>query len=157
MLKREQLKIAGTVFMIICLGSTKASALCFYKRIFFAPGVRAFKVIVISSLIVVGCWVVTFEFLNGFQCHTHFAALWNGQYDKYCTISWAYEYGWTISDVLLDAWTLALPIPMASLSSDILVLNIVTNLSQILRLHTSWRRKLCIVGAFCLGLAYDFR
>ncbi|KAF2156106.1 hypothetical protein K461DRAFT_275197 [Myriangium duriaei CBS 260.36] len=47
-----------------------------------------------------------FQFLTGFQCGTHFSALWDGTYLKYCTISFPFLYGLVISDFLLDVWIL---------------------------------------------------
>lgn len=70
-----------------------------------------FNIIVTASIVIVACWLVTFVLLAGFECSTHFSALWDGTYGKYCTISFPYLYGLAISDFLLDVWILALPIP----------------------------------------------
>jgi hypothetical protein len=108
------------VLTILCLGCTKASALFFYKRVFCASGLNPiFNAIVLSTVVVVTCWVVTFEFLAGFQCHTHLSALWDGTYLNYCTISFPFAYGWAVADFLLDVWVLALPIPIVILSSAV--------------------------------------
>ncbi|KAK5997695.1 hypothetical protein PT974_00050 [Cladobotryum mycophilum] len=134
----EKLQIALDILTILCLGCTKASALMFYQRIFCVSGRKAtFNIVVTTTVIVVACWVITFEFLTGFQCHTHFSALWDGTYTKYCTYSFPFLYGLAISDFLLDVWVLLLPIPI------------------ILRLHTTPTTKLSIIGVFllaCIGL-----
>ncbi|KAK8062537.1 hypothetical protein PG997_014634 [Apiospora hydei] len=52
-----------------------------------------------------------FQFLAGFQCGTHFSALYDGTYDQYYTISFPFAYGLATSDFLLDVWILVLPIP----------------------------------------------
>lgn len=84
------------------------------------------------TIIVVIVWLVVFQFLTGFQCGTHFSALWDGSYLQYCTISFPFLYGLAVSDFLLDVWILALPIP------------------RIMQLHTSTSKKLGIVGVFLL-------
>ncbi len=60
---------------------------------------------------VVILWLLVFQFLAGFQCGTHFSALWDGTYRQYCTLSFPFLYGLAVSDFLLDVWILALPIP----------------------------------------------
>jgi len=108
-----QLQISIDILTILCLGCSKISALLFYRRIFCVSGRKAtFNIIVVASIVAVVGWVISFEFLTGFQCHTHFSALWDGTYAKYCTYSFAYLLGQAISDFLLDVWILALPIPL---------------------------------------------
>ncbi|MCJ1432699.1 hypothetical protein MMC27_002056 [Xylographa pallens] len=116
------------------LAFTKLSALFFYRRIFCVGNyMRYFNLATIFSIVTVGFWLVTFEFLAGFECGTHFAALWDGAYAQYCTLSFPYLYGLAVSDFLLDIWILALPIPV------------------ILRLHTNRTRKLSVTGLFLLA------
>ena len=102
--------------MCVTLASTKMSALFFYRRIFCVgqagQSERIFNVATIISLVIVGCWLVTFDFLEGFQCGTHFSALWDGTWHKYCHLTFPYLYGLTVSNLLLDVWILALPIPL---------------------------------------------
>ena len=76
---------------------------------------QIFSIVTIVSIVIVCLWLVTFELLAGLQCGTHFTALWDGTYDEYCTISFAFLYGLAISDFLLDVWILALPIPVVRL------------------------------------------
>ncbi|KAI4599347.1 hypothetical protein KJ359_001788 [Pestalotiopsis sp. 9143b] len=109
-------QIALDVLTNNTLACVKLSALLFYRRIFFAS--RSWSMI---------------KFLAGFQCGTHFSALWDGNYTKYCTISFPFLYGLVISDFLLDIWILAIPIP------------------GILRLQISARRKFSIVAVFLLA------
>ncbi|KAI0006530.1 hypothetical protein F4779DRAFT_596223 [Xylariaceae sp. FL0662B] len=118
------------------LAFVKLSALFFYRRIFCSAGGRltAFNAATWATIVVVVLWLLVFQFLAGFQCGTHFSALWDGSYLQYCTISFPFLYGLVISDFLLDVWILALPIP------------------SILRLHTTPQRKLSIIGIFLLAL-----
>lgn len=107
-----QIQVAVSILLVLCLGCTKASALFFYKRIFCVAGRKeTLNIIVTCSIVVVALWTLVFEFLTGFQCGTHFSALWDGNYLKYCTISFPFLYGEAISDFLLDVWVLSLPIP----------------------------------------------
>ncbi|KAG6012123.1 hypothetical protein E4U43_007934, partial [Claviceps pusilla] len=131
-------QIALNLSSIICLGSVKASALFFYKRIFCVSGRKAaLNVIIISLLVVVACWVVVFEFLLAFQCGTHFSAPWDGTQLKYCTMSYPILQSQAISDFLLDALVLVIP------------------MYPITQLQTTWSRKVAIVGIFllaCIGV-----
>lgn len=99
---------------MLSLACTKVSALFFYRRIFctMSPNMRVFNAVTIGMIVVVACWLVTFEILNGLQCHGHFDT-WNPtEYAKYCTISWDFLFGYTVSDFLLDVLVIALPIPV---------------------------------------------
>lgn len=132
--KGQQLYYAISVLLSITLACTKMSALFFYRRVFCSvPYSKAFNIITIVSIVIVGCWLIAFEILSGLQCGTHFSALWNGNYEKYCTISFSQLYGLAISDFLLDVWILVLPIPV------------------ILSLHLSLAKKLSIIGIFMLA------
>ncbi|KAK8079293.1 hypothetical protein PG994_003100 [Apiospora phragmitis] len=100
-------------FLTTCtLGSVKLSALFFYRRIFCNMEKRGiFNIIIWVTVIVVVLWLFIFLFLPGFQCGTHFSALYDGTYNQYCKISLSIAYGLATSDFLLDVWILALPIP----------------------------------------------
>ena len=108
-----QLEIAFDVSSTTCLACTKLSALFFYRRIFCINGRRGwFHWTTFTTIVAVILWLVAFQFLTGFQCGTSLAPYWDGQYLKYCTISFPFLYGLAISDFLLDVWILVLPIPM---------------------------------------------
>ncbi|OTB14037.1 hypothetical protein K445DRAFT_24178 [Daldinia sp. EC12] len=110
------------------------SAVFFYRRIFCTSGKRTtFGIVTWVTITVVILWLLVFQFLTGFQCGTHFSALWVGSCTKCCTISFPFLYGLVISDFLLDIWILALPIP------------------NILYLYTTLQRKLAIMGVFLLA------
>ncbi|KAK0618066.1 hypothetical protein B0T17DRAFT_601028 [Bombardia bombarda] len=125
------------VFTTTTLACVKLSALFFYRRVFcYNTGEKrtVFSTLTWITIAIVVVWLVVFQFLTGFQCGTHFSALWDGTYLQYCTISIPFLYGIAISDVLLDIWILLLPIP------------------GITRLNTSWARKLSIIGVFLIAL-----
>lgn len=109
--KIVQTQIALNLLSIASLGFIKLSALFFYKRIFCVSGRNStLNAIIMASIVMVACWVVTFEFLIGFQCHLHFSALWDGTQRQYCTYAWPALLGQAISDFFLDVWVLMLPI-----------------------------------------------
>ncbi|KAI1645720.1 uncharacterized protein F4817DRAFT_342824 [Daldinia loculata] len=116
------------------LACVKLSAVFFYRRIFSVGGKRSmFRIVTGVTIGVVILWLVVFRFLVGFQCGTHFSALWDGAYLQYCTLLFPFSFGLVVSDFLLDILILVLPIP------------------SILHLHTNMRRKLSIIGIFLLA------
>ncbi|MCJ1289394.1 hypothetical protein MMC34_000926 [Xylographa carneopallida] len=146
-------------FVIILLISgtfafTKLSALFFYRRVFCVGHYMWYvNFTTITGIVIVSCWLVTFELLAGLECGTHFSALWDGTYAQYCSLSFRYLYGLTVSDFLLDIWILALPIPIvrptprSAVSSD----HLTAQRLQILRLHATRTKKLSIIGLFLLA------
>ncbi|KAI7778903.1 hypothetical protein LA080_001508 [Diaporthe eres] len=126
------LQISWDVLSTTSLACIKLSALFFYRIIFYVGLHQWFDIANTVTIIVVVVWLVVFQFLTGFQCGTHFSALWDGSYLQYCTVSFPFLYGLAVSDFLLDVWILALPIP------------------RIMQLHTSASKKLGIVVVFLL-------
>ncbi|KAI0158121.1 hypothetical protein GGR57DRAFT_510342 [Xylariaceae sp. FL1272] len=125
--------IVQDVFGTNTLASVKLSALFFYRRIFCVGGEQVgFQTITWITVFVVVLWLFIFQFLTGFQCGTHFSALWDGSYAEYCTLSFPFLYGLVISDFILDLWLLVLPNPNTC------------------RLNTNVQRKLLIISIFLL-------
>ena len=109
----NQLQIALDVFQATSFACIKLSALFFYRRVLCVGSMSTWLHTATKiSIIIVILWLVVFQFLTGFQCGTHLSASWDGTYLKYCTISFPFLYGLTVSDFLLDVWILALPIPV---------------------------------------------
>lgn len=108
-----QLQVAMDYTQTASIAFIKLSALFFYRRVLCVSGISNwFDIATKISIAIIILWLVVFEFLAGFQCGTHLDALWDGTYLQYCTISFPWLYGLTVSDVLLDVWILALPIPL---------------------------------------------
>ncbi|KUI67586.1 hypothetical protein VM1G_02813 [Cytospora mali] len=130
----SKLQIAWDILSTISLACIKLSALFFYRRI-FCVGLRTqwFNIASFVTIMIVVIWLIVFQFLTGFQCGTHFSALWDGTYTEYCTISFPFLYVLAVSDFLLDIWILALPIP------------------RIIQLQASIQRKVAIIGVFLLA------
>ncbi|RWA10276.1 hypothetical protein EKO27_g4821 [Xylaria grammica] len=125
--------IASDVFSTNTIASVKLSALFLYRRIFCVGEKQTiFQTVTRITVVIVVLWLFVFQFLTGFQCGTHFAALWDGSYAEYCTLSFPFLYGLVISDFILDIWLLILPIPSIS------------------RLNAKPHRKLLIIGLFFL-------
>jgi len=121
------------------LAFVKLSALFFYKRIFDTPGrsMRTFRIILWTSIALVAIWFVSFMFVTGLQCGTHWSALWADPetHAEYCTILLPSTYGGVIIDVILDVWIIALPLPW------------------IYRLHMDRTKKFATMGIFLLMAA----
>lgn len=106
---------------LVCLttavfAATKASALFFYKRIFGVSGagkrLRIFNGLVNALIVIIALWFLAFTFLTIFQCKGHFNGFYDPKrYAKYCTITWDFLFGFSISDVILDIFVIALPVP----------------------------------------------
>lgn len=106
------MQIVWDILSTCALACIKISAVFFYRRIFCVSGNKTgFSIVTLATVTIVFLWLVTFLFLTGFQCGSHFSALWNGTYFEYCPISFPFLYGLVISDLLLDVWILALPVP----------------------------------------------
>ena len=96
------------------LGCIKIGALLFFRRIFCVSGRRTyFNYITLATILIVTLWTIGFIILAPLQCGSHFSALWTGKadYARYCTHTWQYLLGFTISDFLLDLWIICLPLP----------------------------------------------
>lgn len=129
-----QMQITWEILSACARACIKISAVFFYRRIFCVSGNKTgFSVVTLPTATMVFLWLVTFLFLIGFQCGSHFSAMWDGTYLQYCTMLFPLCYGLVISDLLLDVWILALPVP------------------QILKLHTTRQRKAAITGVFLLA------
>ena len=110
-----QMQIARKVFSTCALACIKISAIFFYRRIFCVSGNKSgFSIVTLATVLIVFLWLVTFLFLTGFQCGSHFSALCNGTYLQCCKISFPFLYGLLISDLLLDVWIFALPVSQVS-------------------------------------------
>lgn len=114
---------------IMALSAIKFSALFFYHRIFRNPTGRCvFDTVNITSMVIVGLWTIAMLILNTLQCGTHLSARWTNieGYVKWCVNKHAglYTEIFSLSNVLLDVWILAIPLPKVfkpSVSSILLI------------------------------------
>lgn len=106
-----KLELASNLLSVFCLAFTKASALFFYRRIFCgANRKRGLHGIIVSTLVLLGVWLIVYEFLFAFQCGTHFSAPWESTTAKYCDLSYPVLLSQSITNVVLDIWVVILPI-----------------------------------------------
>ena len=99
----KKLQMAWDILSTCAFACIKISAVFFYRRICCGSGIKVcFSIVTLATATIVFLWLETFLFLTGFQCGSHFSALWNVTYLQYCTISSLFLNGLVISDLLLD-------------------------------------------------------
>lgn len=107
--------MAINILSTATLGLIKLSALFFYLRIFSPNRMRTpFKTVTIVTAVIVALWASTFIILLPLQCGSHFSTLWSPNKvlkEKYCWRADTELQAWVISDVILDAWIICLPMP----------------------------------------------
>ena len=143
--------ISMDVSSTLCLGFTRISALLFYRRVFAPQGVsKGFRNTLHVTIGIIVCWMIAFIVVPILQCGPDlsvWAASPSVRATK-CTLGAKYGLSVSITDLILEIWAIALPIP------------------KILRLKTSWQRRLAVLfvfltafvslGAVCarLGITY---
>lgn len=115
--------------MVLGLGFAKTSVCLLYMRIF---SIRKFRLITQTILGIVITWTIALFFATLFQCYP-ITALIEPVYGNACFNVIAFDYAVSISDIILDATLLILPIPM------------------VLGLQLPPKRKLAVLGMFLLG------
>lgn len=117
------------------LGCVKLSFLFFYRRIFSKGRGLPFRVFTLSVIIMVIIWIVGFFFSYLVACKSHAEYNWTSLTlsNHYCLDATKLHLGYSISDFLLDAVIIAIPIPL------------------VWQLHMSLLRKLAVLGIFALG------
>lgn len=117
----------------LVIGSTKASLLFLYKRIFSID--RKTRALLTTSIALVFLWTVAFFFSELFQCTTKFWANWGTTHDiqTECLETTKIVFAVCLTDFVLDLLVLILPIPL------------------VLRLKLSTKKKVSVLGIFLLG------
>ncbi|KAL2811857.1 hypothetical protein BJX63DRAFT_443827 [Aspergillus granulosus] len=118
-------------FYDFAITSTKLSVLALYYRIFPRT---IFRRIVILTAVFVVLWLMTMEFVLGFQCRP-IARFWDADVDGECFNLVAFTYFTNITNLVTDLWIFALPLPI------------------ILQLQISRRTKIRLSVLFSIGLA----
>ncbi|KAI0391533.1 hypothetical protein F5Y17DRAFT_440069 [Xylariaceae sp. FL0594] len=116
LLQSEQLTLARKaqwviyLFFPLALGTTKASLLFLYKRIFSIS--KRTHYLLISTIAIVGLWTVLFFFLELFQCSTKFWALWTStqSIQTECMQTSKKSIGLCVTDFAIDMVVIAIPI-----------------------------------------------
>jgi lysylphosphatidylglycerol synthetase-like protein (DUF2156 family) len=96
----------------LALGSTKISLLFLYRRIFSVS--KRMRVIFVTTITLVGAWMVALFFAELFQCSTKFWANWGSSYDirTQRTKTTMIIFAVCLTDSLFDLTILVMPIPL---------------------------------------------
>ncbi|KAJ0120490.1 hypothetical protein J7T55_015219 [Diaporthe amygdali] len=116
------------VFLLLyplAIGSTKASLLFLYRRIFTIN--RRTRVIIVFTIALVGAWMAAFFFAELFQCSTKFWANWGSSHDiqTQCNKTTMIIFSVCLTDFLFDLTILIMPIPLKIGVLSIFLLGIV--------------------------------
>ena len=101
---------------MLSYGFTKLSIIAFYRRIFVsrpnAPFDVAAKVLGVVTLL----WTICYVLIDIFACGSHVTANWGplSEQLEYCPVGYTSEYGFVISDLILDFALLVMPLPVVS-------------------------------------------
>lgn len=96
----------------LALGLTKISLLFMYRRIFSIS--RRMRVIIVTTIVLVGAWMVALFFAELFQCSTKFWANWGSSYDirTQCNKTTMIVFAVCLTDSIFDLTILVMPIPL---------------------------------------------
>ena len=111
----------------------KLSVLLFYRRVFSTPQFRKW-IYGVGSLVI--SWLLINNLVAAFQC-TPVQKLWKQKLPGHCINPLTFVQGMQVTNIILDAVILVLPI------------------SAVLRLQMSRVKKISVMGIFLLGGLYE--
>ncbi|KAI1868448.1 uncharacterized protein JN550_006364 [Neoarthrinium moseri] len=137
----EQISLEGkiqwayTLMLPLALGFTKASFVCFYRRIFAVNRSSKTNIFLVGMIVFIIIWMAAFFFAFLFQCRLNFWALWTSPIAilEHCVSDTPINFALTITDVVTDVIILITPIPL------------------VWRLKLTSVRKLAVTAVFLLG------
>lgn len=131
----EKIQFPFQIFMMLAYGAIKMSIVAFYRRLFVTDKKSVFGVVTMVTQVVLVLWTLAFILLIIFPCGTHVWANWGSSGDQLalCPVVFTSEYGLTGSDLILDLYIFALPLP------------------SVWKLHMTFQRKLMVSGILLLG------
>lgn len=120
---------------ILSMGFVKLSFIYFFRRIFVHGKKSRFAIITIVAIVVTVLWTLAFFFWFLFSCGSHFDARWTtiATLHDSCSTDVASDFSLAITDMLMDAIILAMPVPL------------------VLRLNMKLSKKLAVLAIFGLG------
>ncbi|MCJ1440998.1 MAG: hypothetical protein MMC23_001484 [Stictis urceolatum] len=130
--------LALKIILMLALGFIKLSILFFYRRIFVSHRGNRFDILNKTAIVVIFLWTFAYLFIDVFACGSHLTASWGSleQQSLHCDITgYTSEYGFVISDLILDVFVICLPLLTAW------------------RLQMSKTRKIAVTGTILLGAA----
>ena len=91
----------------------KLSIILLYRRIFVAHKRSAFDILSMILGAIILLWTLAFLLIDILACGTHVKASWGplAEQLEYCPDGYTSEYGFAISDMLIDFLILIMPIP----------------------------------------------
>ena len=105
--------------MMLSNGFIKLSIIAFYRRIFVTGQKQIFDIVTKILAWVIFLWTITFILIDIFACGSHVTASWGSlsEQSKYCdTIGYTSEEGFAVSDMIIDVFVIASPLPLVSSS-----------------------------------------
>lgn len=103
--------------MLLSNGFIKLSIIAFYRRIFVTQKNSVFDIVTKIFALVIFLWTMTFILIDIFACGGHVTASWGSldEQSKYCdTIGYTSEEGFAVSDLIIDVFVIASPLPLVS-------------------------------------------
>lgn len=123
--------------MMLSNGFIKLSIIAFYRRIFVTRKNSAFDIVTKTLALVIFLWTFTFLLIDIFACGGHVTANWGSleEQNKYCdTIGYTSLEGFAVSDLIIDIFVLASPLPLVSTAAPF-NFGVISNFEQV------WRRR----------------
>lgn len=138
----------------LALGLNKISVLFMYRRIFSIS--RRMRVIILTTIVLVGAWIVALFFAEVFQCSTKFWANWGSSYDirTQCNKTTMIVFAVCLTDSIFDLTILVMPIPLVCAKSSLLNSDVKLIFRQIWQLRLSTEKKIGLLSIFLLGVVY---
>lgn len=127
-----QIQAVVLFLIVVALGLTKSSIVCFYIRIFITTKRSKTYIVLIASLALMVAITVGFFFAYLFQCGVHFEALLGAssiEVVTYCHNSESYDVGFAIADFGSDMLIALLPIPMVRRVKSLCIITCLCELS----------------------------
>lgn len=106
--------------MMLSNGFIKLSIIAFYRRIFVTNKNTIFDIVTKILAVVVFLWTVSFFLIDIFACGGHVTANWGSlsEQSKYCeAIGYTSEEGFAVSDLIINVFVIASPLPLVSSSN----------------------------------------
>jgi hypothetical protein len=119
----HQIQFAFVNMLPLALGTTKASFLFFYKRIFAVSKNSVTDILLKVSIAFVFVWTVALFFTTLFECGTNFWAAWGTVLDlkTHCFDSLKLILVLCITDFMLDVFIIIFPLPIVRYLVAVLV------------------------------------
>lgn len=128
--------------MMLSNGFIKLSIVAFYRRIFVTSKNSVFDIVTKILALVIFLWTITFILIDIFACGGHVTASWGSldEQSKYCdTIGYTSEEGFAVSDLIIDIFVIASPLPLVSCTAPI-------NRYAISDSRQVWKRRCSLVN-----------